>query len=152
MMDFQSAESVEQLEAYLEEVRLIAQRARNLQHAGEVIADDFNVMMAEQFRTEGEFLSGGWEATNTGRPILVDTGRLRESLRTPSHEDHIREVTGEHVTIGSSVEYGQYHQTGTGNLPRRQIIELRDEDVDRWTRIVEAYLHGGDPQAEMLRP
>jgi phage gpG-like protein len=48
--------------------------------------------------------------------ILVDTGRMFESLTTPQGTQDTVWMTGDNwFTFGTSVEYAHFHQTGTKN-------------------------------------
>lgn len=52
---------------------------------------------------------------NDGRRLLVDTGRMRQSVRVLGSSQNSR-------TIGSDVPYAAYHNTGTSKLPKRKFI------------------------------
>jgi len=59
-----------------------------------------------------------------GAPILVRSGRLRDSLTNPNHPDAIATVTPQSLTYGTSVPYAAYHQLGTQRMPARPPIKL----------------------------
>jgi phage gpG-like protein len=52
---------------------------------------------------------------NRGRAILVDTGRLRRSIRK-------KKVTYRQTVIGTSVPYAAFHNEGIKPQPQRQFI------------------------------
>ncbi len=139
-----------------------------------LIADDFREMMAEQFATEGA--SGGtpWSplapstlrSRRSGGGILESTGALLASLADPDSADHVEEADSQSLTIGSSLPYALFHQTGAGRgfgltsipsgrglgrgLPMRPIVVLTDERSGSWVDMVgqgleeKTLLLGGD--------
>lgn len=102
------------------------------------VADDLQADFTLNMATEGG-LFGGWvplaastiqERVREGygaSPILYRTGRLANSL-SGDGADTVKEVTDKSVTVGTSVPYGIYHQTGTHTksgaqkMPQRKII------------------------------
>jgi phage gpG-like protein len=58
-----------------------------------------------------------------GKPMMRRTDRLYRSLTLQrASADGVFEVTDDSITLGSRVEYAQYHQRGNAILPRRQLI------------------------------
>lgn len=51
--------------------------------------------------------------------ILIRTGALLSSWTQKQDPDHIEEITGDSVSVGSSLPYAAYHQTGGKRLPAR---------------------------------
>jgi phage gpG-like protein len=82
-----------------------------------------------------------WKDSNyPGRPILVLTGALKESL-TEEDGDHIFEPDRLGMTLGTSVPYARYHQTGTRTMrPRPPIRFLRKEDGVAVARLMMEYI------------
>ena len=66
-----------------------------------------------------------WKQQKFGnKPILVATGRLRESL----HRATFR-AEGNSVVIRFRVpDYGRWHHDGSGNLPKRSPVEPNEQD------------------------
>ena len=72
--------------------------------------------------------------------ILVDTGRLRQSLRLKGNQstgDAVREgiqsdLTS-YMTFGTVVEYGPYHDQASGTRPARRHVGINEEYMDRMT-------------------
>lgn len=70
---------------------------------------------------------GGWakrktprtargRARNTGRALLVKTGKTRADLKR-------RETSFRRIVVGiRSVPYARYHNTGTNRMPQREIV------------------------------
>lgn len=86
----------------------------------------------KRFESEGAFGGEPWaplaESTLRGKDgskgILVDSGRLRASLTQETAPDAIRVLLPQSMQWGSSVEYGKFHQSGTGRMPRRRVVKL----------------------------
>lgn len=90
------------------------------------------------FKSEGASGAGGkWKELSTpykqikakqwgNVPILTASGRLQDSL-TSETSDSVVEKQKDSLTLGSSVEYGVYHQYGTSKMPKRAPIELTQE-------------------------
>ena len=62
--------------------------------------------------------------------ILVETGRLKASLTTAGHADHVGEIFDRGLTFGTSVPYSIFHQQGTRTIPQRAHVGLAAERVD----------------------
>jgi len=59
--------------------------------------------------------------------ILVDTGRMFESLTTPNGTEDTVWITGPTwLTFGTEVPYAQYHQTGTKRMPARPHVGINE--------------------------
>lgn len=54
-----------------------------------------------------------------GKPILELTGTLKRSLTRPNARGSVRRVTEDELTIGTSIPYGIFHQTGTRKMVAR---------------------------------
>lgn len=128
------------------------------------IADDFREMVAEQFATQGRAGGTPWAelASSTlrrrrgaGAGILYLTGALFRSLVEPGARAHVEEIGGASLTLGSSLPYALFHQTGAGrgfgqtalgapgrrgDLPMRPLIVISGERSDAWVEIVRQHL------------
>lgn len=94
---------------------------------------EFTVYERAQFATQGGAgRSGRWRPLSPAyaarkrriygeQPILVASGRLRQSL---TEGPEVFDARPRMLTIGSSVEYGAYHQAGAGRLPQRKPIDV----------------------------
>ncbi len=124
------------------------------------IADDFREMLAEQFASEGRAGGTPWAGRRggprgrpgqgrhrrvrgqaQGLPLLVRTGALRDSL-IGLGADHVEEMDGRSLTLGSRLPYAMFHQLGTRFMPARPIVVLSDERSQRWTEIVRRAIEG----------
>lgn len=143
-------EGEEQISRYLEGVTA---RARDLTPLWEDIADDFHRVELHQFDSEGAY-GPGWPALSPayaewkeqhypGAPLLVQTGALKESL--VSHgPGSIEERSADALTIGTSIHYAAFHQTGTSRMPPRPPIVIPEEAKARWTKKIHAFLLGAE--------
>lgn len=125
-----------------------------------LIADDFREMIREQFASEGAAGGTPWAelAPSTLRArrgrsgILNSTGALLASLTDADSAGHVEETDGQLLSIGSSLPYAMFHQTGAGRgfglssmlsgrglgrgLPMRPIIVLSDDRSAAWVGMV----------------
>ena len=126
-----------------------------------LIANDFREMISEQFASEGAAGGTPWaglapstlRARRAGFGILNSTGALLASLTDPDSAGHVEETDGQSLSIGSSVPYALFHQTGAGRgfglasipsgpglgrrLPMRPILVLTEERSAAWVGMVE---------------
>jgi phage gpG-like protein len=121
-----------------------------------LIADDFREMISEQFATEGAAGGTPWaglapstlRARRGGSGILNSTSVLLASLTDPDSAGHVEKTDGQSLSIGSSLPYALFHQTGAGRgfglasilsgrglgrgLPMRPIIVLTEDRSAGW--------------------
>jgi phage gpG-like protein len=69
---------------------------------------------------------------NSGRRLMVDTGRLRQSGRV------LRKVPGVSARVGYPVHYAGYHNEGSKDLPKRQLVGTSYELDRRSNRVIRA--------------
>ncbi len=100
-------------------LRAFAAKARNVDRVFEVVAknvgEELVELTRERFEQENDPYGDSWEPTQRGGEILRDTGALSAGW-------HITQAGPRSVTIGPSVSYGTYHQTGTENMPARMMV------------------------------
>jgi len=65
---------------------------------------------------------GGWDprTRDYAWPLMRRTGKLFQSL--VSLQGAPNEINRMDATFGTDVEYAKFHQTGTRNMPKRQIV------------------------------
>jgi phage gpG-like protein len=64
--------------------------------------------------------------------ILVETGRMFESLTTPNGTEDTIWITGKNwLTFGTEVPYAKFHQTGTRRMPARPHVGIDQPTADR---------------------
>jgi len=126
----------------------------NMRESFEEIHEDFLEMEAGQFDSKGA--RGGvkqWKdlAPSTlieksrlmrmGLAISMDplirTGKLRESMIREGAEGNITRINADSMEMGTSIPYAVYHQKGGGNLPKREVIQLTNDDKKRWVNIIQ---------------
>ena len=75
---------------------------------------------------------------------LLETGRLRGSLRDRAHADGIRQKWDEWpqagLIFGTSVPYGMFHETGGPNLPKRPFMGMAEHSLDLFTEHTADYV------------
>lgn len=120
--------------------------------AWEVILASFIRAERKQFRSQGAYGSAGWVPLSPryaawkalhfpGKPILERTGRL---LRSLTQQPLGIEVMQPHrLLMGSNVKYGEFHQAGSGHLPRRRPIELPESLRVEWVKTLQRYIVTG---------
>lgn len=85
----------------------------------------------EQFEKRGAHYGALWAPlspkyaalkakTHPGKPIMVRTGLLKESLT--QRPFGIEEITGSKMVVGTGVRYASFHQRGTTTMPARPLI------------------------------
>lgn len=130
-----------------------AENVDDARPAWEAIADRFAHVERRQFRSEGRASSGGWAPLSPrygawkarhypGRPILERDGDLVRSLtRRPFG---VEVILPDRMVIGSAVPYGQHHQRGGPNLPRRRPIELTEAERQVWVKVLQRFIVTGE--------
>lgn len=117
-----------------------------------VFGDEFYAHLKAQFETEGEAgLGSKWKPLSEvyaawkerhfpGKKILERTGELKASLSSRTAAGSVYEERPQSLTIGSSIPYGIYHQTGGRKLPQRKEIALDERTKRELMRLAQAYL------------
>lgn len=103
---------------------------------------------SEQFKSEGsKGRSGKWkplkrsyaarkERTHPGMPILQRSGRMMRSL-TSKTGDTVLVKERQEFSIGTSLFYPAFHQTGTSKMPAREVISFSDQQRTRMTKEIQ---------------
>ena len=119
-----------------------------------VIEADFYAQVARQFQSEGTAGGEGWkelskdygewkEAHFPGKPILQRTGDLIDSLTNPNSVNGVRVEERKTLTLGSTLAYALYHQTGSkdgAHPPKRPEIQLTEAFKRTTMAHVQGYL------------
>lgn len=85
-----------------------------LEHMGEAMVEEID----KGFESGEDALGRPWEPLkDADGKILIESGEMRDSI---GYEIDSEENA---VAVGSSSEYIQHHEFGTGNLPRRPILQ-----------------------------
>jgi phage gpG-like protein len=131
----------------------IRDRALNGAPVLAVVLEDMRRMEFELFQTEGY---GEWaplqqttieRKAEQGYPpkILQATEQLMDSLTgNLSAAGHVEHITESEVVYGTTVPWAIFHQTGTRFMPARPPVDVREADIRRWTKMVQAYVFGLD--------
>jgi len=129
-------------------------RAGNAQPAFARIADDAREQISEQFETEGERGSGGWEplkeatieakaAAGLDPHVLQASQDLKESLTEKDNKWHIEEITDDSLLLGSKDWIGFLHQQGTSKMPARKPVDFTELDRRSYVRSLQRYIVEG---------
>lgn len=104
----------------------------------DLVAKEFYAIEEEQFNSEGQgkwpALSPGyarWKSAHyPGRPLLVREGKLKTAATGGSGAVAIKDKR--ELQLGfKGVPYWRYHQRGSGHLPQRKVVDLRESDKMR---------------------
>lgn len=117
------------------------------------LADQFALVEARQFASEGAYGSGGWAplAPSTvaykarhypGKGILERTGALRRSLT--ERPFGVEQLNPQSMAVGSNIAYGAFHQAGTPRMPRRRPVELPESERRTWVRMLQRFIVTGE--------
>jgi phage gpG-like protein len=126
----------------------IAKDISDLKPFWDKVVTEFHKIEAKAFASEGASgESGKWVALKPAYakikakkwgnvPILTASGRLRQSLTSQTGDSIIQKET-DALTVGSTVPYGRYHQTGTRKMPARPPISLTEQHLFEFVRILQ---------------
>lgn len=145
---------------YVEEhIVASAGRAKFLIPALNEVADDMIESTKIEFQSQGRRFGGSWamytkpwERQKVKKEydlrIMYATHRLIDSLTDKDNPEMVLEVTNKGIRYGSSVPYADTHQHGNParNIPARPFISFQGGDLDRWSKIIAAYIV--DPMKE----
>lgn len=85
-----------------------------LEHMGEAMVEQID----QGFEKGEDALGRPWEPLrDDSGNILIESGEMRDSIDYQIDEEENA------VAVGSDVEYIEHHEFGTGNLPRRPILQ-----------------------------
>jgi phage gpG-like protein len=117
------------------------------------LAEEMRAQIREQFDTEGQAGSGGWEplaastvagkrARGRSMRILEESGDLRASLTIIGGTDNVTRITGDTFEYGTTIPYAKHHQHGTARMPRRRPAQLPEQGRRQVTRILQRHVMG----------
>lgn len=79
------------------------------------VGEELIELVREGFDRQGDPYGSPWAPTLRGGRILQDTGALRTGW-------HRKSLSSSQVSIGPSVSYARYHQSGTRHMPARKMV------------------------------
>ena len=108
---------------------------------------------AENFTSQG-LPVGGWSPLDAeyaawkarelpGRPTLVRSGELFRSISELS-DPSVNEINNLSATFGTAVKYAGFHQYGTTNMPKRQILFIPQSFTDEFAEKLANYIVEGN--------
>lgn len=85
-----------------------------------------------------------WKARELpGRPTLVRSGELFRSISELS-DPSVNEINKLSATFGTAVKYAGFHQYGTSNMPKRQILFIPQSFTDEFAEKLANYIVEGN--------
>jgi phage gpG-like protein len=134
-------------------LRPLGRRASDLRPAMDAALDIIRDAEGRQFDTQGADGSGGWAplADSTVQRkaragldprILHATGDLVASVTTDSG-DNIGISRKDGLDFGTTLPYAGFHQTGTGRMPARPVVQLPERDRRQIMKVAQRYLVTG---------
>lgn len=75
-----------------------------------------------------------------GRPILVRTGALKDSMTNKGAQGNITVIQSHRAVFGSTIFYGAFHDDGTERMPRRNFSEPSERRAAIWKGQIEREL------------
>jgi phage gpG-like protein len=128
-------------EAFERKLRKFEGRLRDRTPANRQVSVQMYAWTIRNFDREGALL-GGWsplapktvrEKSRIGKQkMLVRTGALRNSL--------VPFYSNDNAGIGSELEYSEYHQKGTDDLPKREMLPTREVVQEIGLKVYNAYV------------
>lgn len=150
---------IENDKEFAEKIKDAAEKVGDLRVAFSIIAKDWRKSNAAQFSLRGSGLYPPLSKSYAelkqrkygAKPILVRTGRLRDSVTGAGNSDSVLQINKTSMIIGTKTPYGIYHQS---DAPRRKIPlrkflfigpespqaaqSIRTGRLERWISILEA--------------
>ena len=120
---------------------------KDLRPLWEPLAQEFYRIEDEQFASEGAHSGNPWKPLSPkyqqwkekhipGPMILELTNKLKLSLTYKGNSAHVRQEDLLTLTLGSSLPYAKYHQTGTRRMPARKPIDLSEDHKAKLGKII----------------
>lgn len=120
---------------------------------------DFTSLEMQQFDTEGSRAGAKWQALSPnyarwkrrhhpGRPLLVLSGQMKEALTQAGARGAEKTIRGreKYARFGIKPDYdvsriAGYHQFGTRRMPKRQVVDLTEQDKNRWAKSIQSWAY-----------
>lgn len=137
---------------YVKDLNGIIERSRNMQPAMLAIGQYLMGSTLRNFRAQGR---PRWQpltaATIADRirqgfgpgPILQRRGTLMKSLTQPGARGSVLRAGPRSLKYGSNLFYFEFHQKGTGKIPKREMVVLQRQDKSQISRIINTYIRTG---------
>ena len=120
---------------------------------------DFTSLEMHQFDTQGSRGGQGWQALSPnyarwkarhhpGKPILVLSGQMRAALTEPGSRGAEKTIRGRDKYArfgvkesGNIGKIASFHQFGTRRMPVRKVIDLTEQDKNRWAKSIQSWAY-----------
>ena len=126
----------------------IEQEIDDLRSVWPEVAKEFYQIEVEQFESEGGVgQSGKWAALSPAyakykavkfpnQPILRATNSLFDAMTSSDATGSVFRPERSELTIGANLDYGAYHQRGSG-LPQRKVISMNENQKRRIQKAIQ---------------
>lgn len=126
----------------------VSKAIKDIRPALKKVANDIRETEDKVFMAEGAYGSRAkwrklspnykhWKSMNfPGKPILQQTGALRQSLIYKGNSNHIETITKTSLTYGSKDPKFSWHQTGNTKLPKRPPLTYTKYQGVKWSKII----------------
>lgn len=131
---------VEGLDDAIRKCGRIAKGFDNQRPAFRRISNDFKKVQRKKFSGGAHWAPlsheyAGWKSLHfPGKPILVATGALKDSLTGGS--GYIEKIGDHDLELGTSDPKAEHHEYGTHKMPARPFMKVDRTTTRRWQRIV----------------
>lgn len=105
---------------------------------------------AQAFASKGASIGTTWPALSLdyarwkqkkfpGKPMLVRSGRLVNSLINKTEDTVDPNNTGNRIIYGTKVPYAAIHQMGGGHIPTRKFLQITKTQQSFWRKLIKVY-------------
>lgn len=102
------------------------------------------------FASKGASIGTSWPALNAkyarwkqkefpGKPMLVRSGRLVNSLIGKTNDTVDPNNTGNKIVFGTTVPYAGIHQLGGPKIPTRKFLQITKTQQSFWRKLIKVY-------------
>lgn len=141
-------EDLEEPQGYLKDIK---DRTGDFRYIFEKMRDDLSDQWKRNFTTNGS-LVGGWRPLDKeygawksvhfpGAPPMIRTGRLFRSVSDLRGAPN--EINKMSATFGTDIKYADFHQYGTKNMAKREIVFEPFGFAQKWSRAAADYIMDG---------
>lgn len=132
-------------------IKDIYDRTGDFRHIFRQMRDDLSDHWKRNFLTNGS-LVGGWKPLDKeygtwksvhfpGAPPLVRTGKLFRSVTELRGSPN--EINKHSATFGTNIKYADFHQYGTRNMAKREIVFEPFGFAEKWSRAAADHMMDG---------
>lgn len=143
-----ATEDLEEVRDYLDDIK---ERTEDFRHVFRRMRDDLEDQWKKNFLTNGS-LVGGWAPLDKeyaawksvhfpGATPMIRTGKLFRSLADLRGAPN--EINKMSATFGTNIKYAEFHQYGTKNMAKREVVFEPFNFAQKWTDVAADYIMDG---------